>query len=95
MAQAARTRRTDVGPTAAVASLRGNRPFQLLWLSNMFFFSGVWTQTPVPGWSAYQLTGSEFLVARLAPMFLRPLAGVLADRFNRFGCASTSRTPRT
>lgn len=88
MARATRTRRTDVGLSAAVASLRGNRPFQLLWLSNMFFFGGVWTQTLVLGWLAYQLTGSEFLVAvytaaRLAPMFLGPLAGVLADRFNR------------
>lgn len=76
------------GPLAALASLRGNRPFQLLWVSNLFFFGGVWTQTLVLGWLAYELTRSEFLVAvytaaRLAPLLLGPLAGVLADAADR------------
>ncbi|MFC0673873.1 MFS transporter [Brachybacterium hainanense] len=73
---------------AALSSLRGNRPFQLLWFSNLFFFGGVWTQTLVLGWLAYELTGSEFLVAlytaaRLAPLLLGPFAGVLADAIDR------------
>ncbi|MFF4758323.1 MFS transporter [Streptomyces sp. NPDC001292] len=76
------------GLRGALASLRGNRPFQWLWLSNVFFFGGVWTQTLVLGWLAFELTHSEFLVAvftaaRLAPMFLGPVAGAFADRHNR------------
>ena len=69
-------------------SLRGNKPFALLWTSNLFFFGGVWSLTLVLGWLAFELTESEFLVAvftaaRLAPLLLGPWAGALADRFNR------------
>ncbi|MFC4337424.1 MFS transporter [Salininema proteolyticum] len=76
------------GLSGALSSLRGNRPFRLLWFSNLFYFGGVWTQTLVLGWLAYELTHSELLVAvytaaRLAPLLLGPVAGVLADRFNR------------
>lgn len=76
------------GLGAALASLRGNRRFQFLWLSNLFFFGGVWTQTLVLGWLAFELTHSEFLVAvytavRLCPLLLGPFGGVLADRHNR------------
>ncbi|MEV5082004.1 MFS transporter [Streptomyces sp. NPDC056159] len=76
------------GLRGALTSLRGNRPFQWLWFSNVFFFGGVWTQTLVLGWLAFELTHSEFLVAvftaaRLAPMFLGPVAGAFADRHNR------------
>ncbi|ACQ79721.1 major facilitator superfamily MFS_1 [Beutenbergia cavernae DSM 12333] len=72
----------------AIASLRGNRPFLLLWLSNLFFFGGAWTQTLILGWLVFETTGSEFLLAvftavRLAPLLLGPLAGVLSDRFDR------------
>ncbi|NUR88684.1 MAG: MFS transporter, partial [Nonomuraea sp.] len=79
---------TRPGLGTAFASLRGNRPFQLLWVSNLFFFGGVWTQTLVLGWLAYETTGSEFLVAvytaaRLAPLLLGPVAGAYADRHNR------------
>ncbi|SDS80569.1 Predicted arabinose efflux permease, MFS family [Brevibacterium siliguriense] len=77
-----------LNPLRAVSSLRGNRAFQQLWLSNLFYFAGVWTQTLVLGWLAFEITHSEFLVAvyaaaRLAPLLLGPLAGSLADRFNR------------
>ncbi|WP_114853492.1 MFS transporter [Brachybacterium sp. YJGR34] len=76
------------GLGTALSSLRGNRAFQLLWVSNLFFFGGVWTQTLVLGWLAYELTHSEFLVAvytaaRLAPLLLGPFAGVLADAIDR------------
>ncbi|TWD84705.1 putative MFS family arabinose efflux permease [Kribbella amoyensis] len=72
----------------ALASLHGNRPFRLLWFSNLFFFGGVWTQTLVLGWLVYETTRSELLVAvytaaRLAPMLLGPFAGAFADRHNR------------
>ena len=81
------TRRTAVvGRT--LGSLRENRPFRLLWFSNMFFFGGVWTQTLVLGWLAWETTHSDFLLAvfgavRLAPLLLGPFAGAFADRHNR------------
>ena len=49
-----------------LGSLRGNRAFRLFWLSNLFFFGGVWTQTLVLGWLAYETTHSDFLVAVLS-----------------------------
>ncbi|MEV0286998.1 MFS transporter [Kribbella sp. NPDC050820] len=72
----------------ALGSLRENRPFRLLWFSNLFFFGGVWTQTLVLGWLAYETTRSDLLVAvfaaaRLAPLLLGPFAGAVADRHNR------------
>ncbi|MFC5268804.1 MFS transporter [Kribbella qitaiheensis] len=62
--------------------------FRLLWVSSLFFFAGVWTQTLVLGWLVYELTGSElqlaiFTAARLGPMLLGPIGGVVADRFDR------------
>ncbi|NUR97936.1 MAG: MFS transporter [Kribbellaceae bacterium] len=71
-----------------LGSLRENRPFRLFWFSNLFFFGGVWTQTLVLGWLAYQTTHSDFLVAvytavRLAPLLLGPFAGAFADRHDR------------
>lgn len=72
----------------ALAPLRDNRQFRLLWVSNLFFFGGVWTQTLVLAWLAYETTGSPLLVAvfgavRLSPLLLGPFAGVFADRHNR------------
>lgn len=77
---------TVVGRT--LGSLRDNRAFRLFWFSNLFFFGGVWTQTLVLGWLAYETTHSDFLVAvftavRLAPLLLGPFAGAFADRHNR------------
>ncbi|WP_125612881.1 MFS transporter [Specibacter cremeus] len=76
------------GPIRAVDSLRHSPQFRLLWVSNLFFFGGVWTQTLILGWMVFESTRSEFLIAlftavRLAPMLLGPLAGVLSDRFDR------------
>ena len=69
------------------ASFRYRR-FRQLWVSNLFFFGGVWTQTLVLGWLVYEVTGSEFLMAvftavRLAPMMLGPISGAVSDRFHR------------
>ena len=77
---------TAVGRT--LGSLRDNRAFRLFWFSNLFFFGGVWTQTLVLGWLAWETTHSDFLVAvytavRLAPLLLGPFAGAFADRHNR------------
>jgi len=69
-------------------SLRTSPGFRLLWISNVFFFGGLWTQTMILGWMAFDATGSAFLVAllttfRFAPLLLGPFAGVLSDRIDR------------
>ena len=76
------------GPLRALSSLRDNPRFRLLWLSNMFFFGGAWTQTLVLGWLVYETTESAFLLSlftavRLVPLLLGPVGGVLSDRFDR------------
>ncbi|WP_433214217.1 MFS transporter [Microtetraspora malaysiensis] len=70
------------------SSLKQYPNFRRLWISNLFFFGGVWTQTLVLGWIVFDMTGSEFLMAvftavRLAPMLLGPLSGAISDRFDR------------
>lgn len=62
--------------------------YRRLWISNLFFFAGLWTQTLVLGWLVFGLTRSEFSVAlftaaRLTPLMLGPLSGVISDRFDR------------
>lgn len=79
---------TRPGFRQALASLQDNRQFRLLWLSNLFFFGGAWTQTLVLAWLAYETTGSAIMVAvfgavRLSPLLLGPFAGVFADRHHR------------
>ncbi|MFM9370504.1 MFS transporter [Streptomyces sp. Da 82-17] len=74
--------------TGPLSSLRNSPPFRLLWVSNLFFFCGTWTQTLILGWLVFQSTHSEMLLAvftaaRLAPMLLGPFAGVLSDRLDR------------
>jgi MFS family permease len=71
-----------------LASLSDSPKFRLLWISNLFFFGGAWTQTLVLGWIVFETTGSEFLLAlfttfRLLPLLLGPLGGVLSDRLDR------------
>lgn len=72
----------------AVSSLRTNRNFRFLWLSNIFFLGGNWALTLVLGWLVFETTESELLLAiftavRLAPMWLGPISGLMADRYDR------------
>lgn len=76
------------GRAGPLASLRDSRGFRALWISNVFFFGGAWTQTMVLGWIVFETTRSELLLAvfaavRLAPMLLGPLFGALSDRYDR------------
>lgn len=83
------TGRANQAGTRNVFSLLGVNPrFRVLWIANLFFFAGVWTQTLVLGWLVYDLTGSALSVsiyaaARLAPMLFGPFGGLLSDRFDR------------
>src|SRR5688500_4863697 len=70
--------------------LRESRSFRLLWLSGVFFFTGTWVQGLVMAWLAYEITKSPFLLSifsamRMFPMFLGPIGGVIAQRFDRMG----------
>jgi MFS family permease len=76
------------GPLRFLTSFRGSRQFRFLWISNLFFFGGTWTQTLILAWLVYETTDSKFLLAlfsavRLAPLLLGPFSGVISDRFDR------------
>lgn len=69
-------------------SFQSNPDFRFLWLSNLFFAGGNWAIIVVLGWLVFETTGSEFLLAvftavRLCPMWLGPVSGVIADRYDR------------
>lgn len=80
---------SNQGPRPSIIEpLRTNPLFRALWISNLFFFGGAWTQTLVLGWMVYETTESEFSLAlftavRLAPLLLGPIGGLLSDRFDR------------
>ena len=50
-----------VGFLARIASSLLLYPgYRRLWISNLFFFGGLWTQTLVLGWLVFETTRSEF-----------------------------------
>lgn len=74
--------------TRAFASLRTNRDFRFLWLSNLCYIGGNWALTLVLSWLVFDITDSELLLAiftavRLSPVWLGPISGLLADRYDR------------
>lgn len=76
------------GQGAVLPALLRNRRFQLLWWSNLLFFTGMGCQTLILGWLAYETTRSAFGVAvfaavRYAPMLFGVVAGAYADRVSR------------
>ena len=78
----------DAGaPVGYVELLRSNRNFRLLWLGQVVSQLGDWFNTIAVYTLVLRLTGSGIgliLAARFLPtIFLGPLSGVLADRFNR------------
>lgn len=75
-------------PARAVESLLDSARFRRLWVSNLFFFGGVWSQTLILGWLVFELTQSGLLLAifsavRMCPLLLGPLSGMLADRYEK------------
>lgn len=78
------------GPLGIFSSLR-YRDYRFLWIGTLFLSAGQWIQQVTLGWLLYELTGSPVLlgamhaVRALPFLFVGPLAGVAADRFDRRG----------
>jgi MFS transporter, DHA1 family, staphyloferrin A biosynthesis exporter len=78
------------GPLSVFSSLR-HRNYRFLWIGTLFLSAGQWIQQVTLGWLLYELSGSPVLlgamhaVRALPFLFIGPLAGVAADRFDRRG----------
>ena len=80
---------TQVNPVSYSALLRGNQNFRLLWLGQIVSLTGDWFNLIASAALIGELTqsgtaiGSLFVVRMLAPFLVSPIAGVVADRYNR------------
>lgn len=76
-------------PVSYTRLVRENRNFRLLWFGEISSFLGDWFNLIASASLIGALTGSGvavgglFVVRMLAPFFVSPFAGVVADRFNR------------
>ena len=64
------------------------RNYRLLWFGTIFMSAGTWIQQVTLGWLAFDITGSYVQVSivlglRALPMLGAPIAGVIADKFDR------------
>ncbi len=64
------------------------KDYRYLWFATLFNSGGNWIQQTTIGWLAYRVTSSPLQVSiilglRTFPLLLAPVAGVLADRFDR------------
>src|SRR5580692_10719496 len=77
-----------LGLRTAVRALR-HRNFQLFFSGQLISLVGTWMQNIAQDWLVYRLTGSSLLLGVVAfvsqiPIFLlAPVAGIVADRYNR------------
>ncbi|MDD4052866.1 MAG: MFS transporter [candidate division Zixibacteria bacterium] len=78
-------------PTGVKGTFRAlrHRNFRLFFIGQMISVTGMWMQVVAQSWLVYRLTGSAVLlgvvgfVGNLPSFVFAPLAGVLADRWNR------------
>src|SRR5665213_2800190 len=76
------------GVRATLRALR-HRNFQLFFSGQMISLVGTWMQNIAQDWLVYRLTGSSLLlgvvgfVGQIPVFLLAPVAGIVADRFNR------------
>ena len=95
MAQADTTRPSEAAATSGrsrfqdtIRSLR-HRNFQLFFSGQLISLIGTWMQNVAQSWLVYRLTGSSLLLGVVSfagqiPVFpMAPLAGMVADRWNR------------
>ncbi len=72
-----------------IARALGHRNFRLFFMGQSVSLIGTWMQRVAVGWLVYRLTDSAFLLGvvgfstQIPAFVLSPLAGVLADRWNR------------
>ena len=64
------------------------RNYRLLWVGTLFMSAGTWVQQVTLGWLAFEMTESPWQVSvvvglRTFPMLGAPIAGVIADLFDR------------
>ena len=64
------------------------RNYRLLWFGTIFMSAGTWIQQVTLGWLTFDITNSYIQVAivlglRALPMLGAPVAGVVADKFDR------------
>ena len=77
------------GPIGYRELVRGNRNFRLLWVGQIISLLGDWFNFVASASLVAILTqsgfaiGSLFVVRMLAPFLISPIAGVVADRYNR------------
>ena len=67
----------------------GHRNYRIFFCGVVVSQTGVWMQTIAMSWLTYRLTGSVFMLglvgfaSQIPVLFLAPIGGLLADRFNR------------
>lgn len=66
-----------------------HRDFRIYWYGLVISQTGVWMQNIAMSWLVYRITGSVFMLgliafaAQIPVLFLAPVGGLLADRFDR------------
>jgi MFS family permease len=89
MRSAPQTEVTAIETVGYVALVRGNRAFRQLWLGQIISLLGDWFNLIASASLVAELTqsglavGGLFVVRMLAPFLMSPIAGVVADRYNR------------
>lgn len=79
----------DSAPVGYLELVRGNRNYRYLWLGQIVSLLGDWFNLIASAALIGALTqsglaiGSLFVVRMLAPFLISPIAGVVADRYNR------------
>ena len=82
------TGRPKFGLSTTLRALR-HRNFQLFFSGQLISLVGTWMQSIAQDWLVYRMTGSSLLLGLVGftnqiPVFLlAPIAGIVADRFNR------------
>src|SRR5437016_8126442 len=81
----------------AVRALR-HRNFQLFFSGQLISLIGTWMQNVAQSWLVYRLTGSSIQLGAISfcsqiPIFLlSPVAGIVADRYNRHKVVIATQT---
>jgi MFS family permease len=82
-------KRTDTNTSGYLQLIRGNRSFRHLWAGQVISLTGDWFNLIASAALIATLTqsgtaiGGLFVVRMVAPFLVSPIAGVVADRYNR------------